>query len=260
MQVVKKAKGGVHDGTLKFGVASMGLACLISADRSVDKVEIILPPIPNTPIEEYMREHPDLVMGMKSAMVRTQLQLGLLWNARVKGDREEFAKLLNVEDIEEEEEEEEGGEFADLTPPVPILQMSLDELTAYFSKLMKRLLDMQGEKGRLWAGPGKPAGKKTTNIVVNLLYLSLTGRIDWYDETAESILPRDSYQGRGTGGEGIAGKLRMVTCYLLAKIGKDHNSWFSSVKPGFQPTVLDFSTTRSVNRMTKTKGKSVVRS
>ena len=44
MQVVKKAKGGVHDGTLKFGVASMGLACLISADRSVDKVEIILPP------------------------------------------------------------------------------------------------------------------------------------------------------------------------------------------------------------------------
>ena len=100
----------------------------------------------------------------------------------------------------------------------------------------------------------------STYLVVNLLYLSLTGRIDWYDETAESILPRDSYQGRGTGGEGIAGKLRMVTCYLLAKIGKDHNSWFSNVKPGFQPTVLDFSTTKSVDRMTKTKGKSVVRS
>ena len=46
MQVVKKAKGGVHDGTLKFGVASVGLACQINSDRSVDKVEIILPPHP----------------------------------------------------------------------------------------------------------------------------------------------------------------------------------------------------------------------
>ena len=31
--------------------------------------------------------------------------LDLLWQARVKGDKEEFAKLLNVEDIEEEEAE-----------------------------------------------------------------------------------------------------------------------------------------------------------
>ena len=52
-----------------------------------------------------MKEHADLVKGMKTALCRTQLQLGLLWQARVKRDKEEFAKLLNVEDIEEEEAE-----------------------------------------------------------------------------------------------------------------------------------------------------------
>ena len=31
--------------------------------------------------------------------------LDLLWQARLKGDKEEFAKLLNVEDIVEEEAE-----------------------------------------------------------------------------------------------------------------------------------------------------------
>ena len=37
----------------------------------------------------------------------------------------EFAKLLHLENMEEEEAEEEG-ELDDLTPPFPILQMSLD--------------------------------------------------------------------------------------------------------------------------------------
>ena len=163
MQVVRKSKVGVSDGALKFGVASMGLARLINPDRSVDKVEVILPPIPNTPIEEFMRENFGLMKEMKAAMKRTQLQLSMLWQAKVKGDKEEFAKLLNVENEEEEEEEDD---MDNLTPPFPILQMGLDQLTSYFAKLMKRLLEMQGENGRLWAGPGKPAGKKTTNLVI----------------------------------------------------------------------------------------------
>ena len=165
MQVVRKSKVGVSDGALKFGVASMGLACLINPDRSVDKVEVILPPIPNTPIEEFMRENFGLMKEMKAAMKRTQLQLSMLWQAKVKGDKEEFAKLLNVENEEEEEEEDD---MDNLTPPFPILQMGLDQLPSYFAKLMKRLLEMQGENGRLWAGPGKPAGKKTTNLVICL--------------------------------------------------------------------------------------------
>ena len=90
--------------------------------------------------------------------------------------------------------------------------------------------------------------------------MSITGRIDLYDERAEGILPRDGYQGRGTGGEGIAGNLRAVTCYMLEKLGKDHNSFFADVKPGFQLTKLDFTSLRSVDRMMAKKGKAVVRS
>ena len=47
---------------------------------------------------------------------------------------------------------------------------------------------------------------------------------------------------------------------MLEKLGKDHNSFFADVKPGFQPTKLDFTTLRSVDRMMAKKGKAVVRS
>ena len=57
--------------------------------------------------------------------------------------------LLNVEDIKEEEGEEEA-ELDDLTPPFPILQMSLDhQLIAYFSKLMKRLANLLVRKRQI---------------------------------------------------------------------------------------------------------------
>ena len=73
-----------------------------------------------------------------------------------------------------------------------------------------------------------------------LIILHIAGKIACYDQVAESILPRAAYQGRGTGGEGIAGKLRLVTCYLLQQLGRDHNSFFTRVKPNFSPIILDF--------------------
>ena len=72
-----------------------------------------------------------------------------------------------------------------------------------------------------------------------LVILHIAGKIACYDQVAESILPRAAYQGRGTGGEGIAGKLRLVTCYLLQQLGRDHNSFFTRVEPNFSP-ILDF--------------------
>ena len=115
-----------------------------------------------------------MVKELKAALQRTQLQLGLLWQAKLKNDKLAFGRLLNVEAdaIEEEGEGLQDDDVDDLTPPLPILQMGLDQLTSYFAKLMKRLLQMQGGHGRLWAGTGKPAGKKTTNIVVHLQFSS----------------------------------------------------------------------------------------
>ena len=57
----------------EYGVASLSFACQINKDRSVHKVDINLPPIPNAPIEEFMRENSDLVREMKTALMRTQL-------------------------------------------------------------------------------------------------------------------------------------------------------------------------------------------
>ena len=68
-------------------------------------------------------------------------------------------------DLEDEDEEAKGfeeEEHADWTPVVPILQMSVDEVSAFFSNLMKRLLQMGaggGKPGRLWAGKKQPAGR-----------------------------------------------------------------------------------------------------
>ena len=93
--------------------------------------------------------------------------------------------------------------------------------------------------------------------------LNPPGEILMYDETANLILPRELYKGRGTGGEGVTNKLRLVwsvfliflkksfaifaifcnffSCYLLQKMGKDHNTWFRSCKDNFEPKEINFS-------------------
>ena len=67
-----------------------------------------------------------------------------------------------------------------------------------------------------------------------------------YDQTAEKILPRDSYKGRGTGGKEVTNKLRLCAAYLLHQLGKDHNTWSLSVRPGFQPIYINWSSFRFV--------------
>ena len=67
-----------------------------------------------------------------------------------------------------------------------------------------------------------------------------------YNETAEMILPRDSYKGRGTGGKEVTNKLRLCAAFLLHQLGKDHNSWSLTVRPGFEPTEINWSSFRFV--------------
>ena len=97
-------------------------------------------------------------------MWSTQSQLNMLRIYKAKGDWEAFVRHLKI-DLEEEEEEAKGfeeEEHADLTPVVPILQMNVDEVSAFFSNLMKRLLQMGaggGKPDRLWAGKKQPSGR-----------------------------------------------------------------------------------------------------
>ena len=50
--------------------------------------------------------------------------------------------------------------------------------------------------------------------------LNPPGEILMYDETANLILPRELYKGRGTGGEGITNKLRLVWSVFLIFLKK----------------------------------------
>ena len=103
-----------------------------------------------------------------------------------------------------------------MTPVVPILQMNVDEVSAFFLNLMKRLLQMEaggGKPGRLWAGKKQPAGRIDDGFTLIVDDKLCFWKIEYSlqaPSTANLILPRDLYRGRGTGGEGIANKLRLV--------------------------------------------------
>ena len=117
-------------------------------------IAICIPDLPNTPIDHSLKDKDNetFLKGMGAALQRTQLLMSLLWAAKDKEDKKEFANLLKIdmEDNEVEDEDEDNEEIdltaklGDITPPVPILQMSLDEITTYFAKLIKRLLKEEG--------------------------------------------------------------------------------------------------------------------
>ena len=163
-KVFTRMETEVEKASRRLRVVSMGIACKVAADRNITKVDIALPNIPNSPLETFWRENNVFLKGLEAAMRSTQLQLNMLRIYKAKGDWEAFVRHLKI-DLEEEEEEAKGfeeEEHADLTPVVPILQMNVDEVSAFFSNLMKRLLQMGaggGKPGRLWAGKRQPAGR-----------------------------------------------------------------------------------------------------
>ena len=85
------------------------------------------------------------MQSLERAITAAQLQLVMLRSAKKSGNKEKFAELLKVDledggDGEDDEVEEQDG-LGDLTPPIPVLQMTNDQINQYFPKLIKRLLD-----------------------------------------------------------------------------------------------------------------------
>ena len=175
-RVFAKMESEVEKGHNKCDVISFAMACRVDPDRSVKKVEMALPNIPNSPLEAFFKDNGQMIKGLEAAMRQTQHQLNMLRVFKGKGDMEAFARTLKIDldevEMEEEEEVSEDSslhlteeEHSDLTPQVPILQMTLDQVSSYYAQLMKKLLEMEaggGKPGRLWAGKeGKPpAGER----------------------------------------------------------------------------------------------------
>ena len=60
-----------------------------------------------------------------------------------------------------------------------------------------------------------------------------------YDEKAEEILERNKFIGRGSGGPNIGNKLKIVTAYLMKRIGIDHNEHCDDVPHDYNRVDID---------------------
>ena len=82
-----------------------------------------------------------------------------------------------------------------------------------------------------------------------------TAPLTIYNSRAERILPRSgldaTYRGRCRGRQGTTNRLRLVSAYLLSKIGQDHSSWFRKIKPENPPPTPIGGRTKSQQTITK---------
>ena len=93
----------------------------------------------------WVEENQEAMQSLERAITAAHLQLVMLRSAKKSGNKEKFAELLKVDledggDGEDDEVEEQDG-LGDVTPPIPVLQMTNDQINQYFPKLIKRLLD-----------------------------------------------------------------------------------------------------------------------
>ena len=135
----------VQKGGVKCGVASIAVGCTIDSNRDIAKFGVAYPDIPGSPLALWVEENQEAMQSLERAITAAHLQLVMLRSAKKSGNKEKFADLLKVDledggDGEDDEVEEQDG-LGDLTPPIPVLQMTNDQINQYFPKLIKRLLD-----------------------------------------------------------------------------------------------------------------------
>ena len=85
------------------------------------------------------------------------------------------------------------------------------------------------KKVKLWASKDKDGKvlKEATKLKI-------------YDQKAEEILERSKFIGRGSGGPNIGNKLKIVTAYLMQKLGIDHNEHCENVPDDYNRVEINF--------------------
>ena len=182
---------------------------------------------PKSPLENFWncKENQPFVIKFVKALEDTQLFALELWDAKendLENDGKTFHDLVG-EDSKRTKED-------DLKPQKPIFAMNTLEISSFFASLLKHLYKEEGvDKFKLWA-------KKEKNGDI----LEAPTKLKAYDEKAEKILPRNDFIGSGSGGPNIGNKLKMVSAYLLSKIGLDHNSYCKEIPPRYKDVQIDF--------------------
>ena len=194
--LVVKGEKFVERNFNELGLSSFVLVPVVDKDRNILQVRALYPP--KSPLETFWNapEQKPFVLNFIKAMEDTQL-FGLeLWDARdedaVNGGHS-FEDKLGID-----EEEEEAGEIVP-KPDKPVFAMNKDEISIYFGILLKFCYkrELGDVKYKLWV----KKNKKTGEVIERATSLKI------YDSMAESIMPREDFWGRGTGGPNVAIKM-----------------------------------------------------
>ena len=209
----------------ELALSSFVAVPVVDHSRAILNVKMIYPP--KSPLEEFWNctENKIFVTKFVKALEDTQLYALELWDAKEKDLANEgnaFLDLVGEDDLTTKED--------DLKPQKPIFAMNTIEISAFFTTLLKYLYKEEGvKKFKLWA-------KKTKNGEI----IEEPTKLKAYDVTAEGILPRTDFIGTGSGGPNIGNRLKIVTAYLLSKIGFDHNSYCKEIPANYKDVEIDF--------------------
>ena len=216
----------------ELGLSSFVAVPVVDRNRTIENIVHVFPP--NSPLEAFFmnKDNRQFVRGLDKALTDTQMWALELWDLKevMEEDIEARKKFEEMTGMEDENDEDEAGDEAPLKKPCkPIFTMTAEEISVYFGCLLKELYKLEGiEKFKLWA-------KKKDNEV-----LAKATALKVYDTKAEEILARDEYIGRGSGGQNIGNKLKIVSAYLLQKYEIDHNTFAESVPSNYQKIRINF--------------------
>ena len=240
---VSKAVSYVKNNFNQLGIASFVSVPLVDNNRSIKSFAHLYPP--KSPLADFMEneENKKYVKKLEKALRETQLWAVELWEAKQEDDD----KLFEMLGLGEDEETIENFTKDEAPKPAkPIFTMSTDEISAYHGLLLRYLYKKENiSKYKLWAKKNKDGE----------VIEEATG-MKAYDDTANKILPRNQFVGRGSGGANIGNKLKAVTAYLLQKLDKDHNKFFDEKPVDYVPVNINFDDPEAQNYPeVNTKGK-----
>ena len=211
----------------ELGLGIFAAIPLVDKDRNILSVKAIYPPL--SPLEEFWTSdvNKSFVLSFVKALEDTQLFALDLWDLKEddeKNGENSFNERVGVQAVDDHTVDEVPK------PEKPVFSMTKEGISVYFGTLLKYCYTRENiSKFKLWVKKNKKG-----EIIETATPLKI------YDEKAENIMARAEFWGRGSGGPNIANKLKMVSAYLLSRLGHDHNVFCEEIPPLYKPLDVDF--------------------
>ena len=236
---VTKAEKFVEKNFNDLALASYAAVPVVDNNRAIKKIQHFYPP--NSPLAAFWgsSQNQEFLKKLNKAIEDTQLWALELWDAKDADNPDKFGDMVGMEVTQDDEKTAPK-------PAKPIFALSTETMSVFFGEFLKYLYELENvEKVKLWATKDKDGNvlKEPTKLKI-------------YDEKAEEILERNKFIGRGSGGPNIGNKLKIVTAYLMKRIGIDHNEHCDDVPHDYNRVDIDFDNYSQLLGVKKQKEKS----